>query len=62
MKKEEVEQLVDLLGDDMTESDKPAFCVACGEQLRQFSLLICTDCLNDDCSEFVSIFEEPDGK
>lgn len=33
----------------------PSLCMACGERLKSASLLICKDCLGDECDEFLSL-------
>lgn len=32
--------------------EKPVYCYACGEDLGHSSLLVCAECLNDECSKF----------
>ena len=41
-----------------------SYCSACGEEKRHSSILICADCLNDECKKFSSLFErdEDDGE
>lgn len=34
-----------------------SYCSACGEEKRHSSILICADCLNDECKKFSSLFE-----
>ena len=37
---------------------RAASCMACGERLKSASLLICRDCLGDECEQFLSLVEE----
>jgi len=37
-----------------------SYCSACGEEKRHSSILICADCLNDECQKFSSLFERED--
>ena len=41
-------------------SQKEILCLACGEELRNFSFLVCPECLNLECSEYVKMAEEVD--
>jgi len=35
----------------------PSSCMACGGRLKSASLLICRDCLGDECEQFLSLVE-----
>lgn len=35
--------------------DKPSVCYGCGQKLKKHSLLICAECLDDECDEFESL-------
>lgn len=35
----------------------PAACMACGGKLKTASLLICKECLGDECEQFLSLVE-----
>lgn len=35
--------------------DKPVYCVGCGDRLRTFNMLVCADCLGDECYQFVKL-------
>ena len=37
-----------------------SYCSACGEEKRHSSILICAECLNDECQKFSSLFERED--
>lgn len=37
--------------------DKGTYCFACGNELRSFSILICAECLDDECGEFMKMAE-----
>jgi hypothetical protein len=36
-------------------SEKQTYCVACGNELRSYSILVCTECLDDECNEFLKL-------
>ena len=36
------------------------YCSACGGATKFASILICSDCLADECEKFSSLFEEKD--
>jgi len=38
---------------DMDENQP--ICLACGSELRSFSILICAECLEDECDEFLKL-------
>lgn len=44
-------------------SNKPSFCYGCGQVLRNYSLLVCSECLNNECDKFASLAQvEPKNK
>lgn len=38
--------------------DKPIFCYACGEELDEYNILICAECLGKECDRFVHDVED----
>lgn len=42
----------------MTDKEKPTLCIACEKPLRCFSLMICSECLNDECGKFAILVSE----
>lgn len=34
---------------------KPSFCYGCGQELRSYSLLVCSECLSNECDKFVNL-------
>ena len=34
---------------------KPSLCYACGTPLRSLSLLVCADCLGEECEKFATL-------
>jgi len=40
--------------------DDPIYCLACGNEIRgrKVSMLICLDCIDDDCNTFVEKAEK----
>lgn len=37
--------------------ERKSHCLACGNELRTHSILICAECLDDECSEFLKLAE-----
>lgn len=37
-----------------------SYCSACGNETRFHSILICAECIDDECNKFGSMFEEDD--
>jgi hypothetical protein len=37
---------------------KQSYCLGCGDALRRFSLLICAECLEDECGSFLKLAQE----
>lgn len=37
--------------------DKPSFCYGCGQVLRSYSLLVCSECLSNECEKFANLVE-----
>lgn len=37
--------------------NKPSFCYGCGQVLRNYSLLVCSECLSDECDKFASLVQ-----
>lgn len=37
--------------------EKPSFCYGCGQVLRSYSLLVCAECLSNECDKFASLVE-----
>lgn len=31
------------------------FCLACGNELCNFSILVCAECLDDECNQFLKL-------
>ncbi len=44
--------------EDLMADYKPSFCYACGQEIIKIALLICSDCLDDSCEEFVALAEK----
>ena len=42
--------------------EKSTLCLACGSELRSFSILICAECLDDECGEFMKLAETVDSE
>ncbi len=40
------------------EQDKPSYCLGCNEVLRYFSMLICPECLDDDCNNYLKLIKD----
>lgn len=40
---------------ELIEIVKPSFCYGCGQVLRNYSLLVCSECLNNECDKFASL-------
>ncbi len=38
--------------------EKPSFCYGCGQVLRSYSLLVCSECLSGECDKFASLVED----
>lgn len=36
-----------------TSQERPIYCMACGERLRRFSMLVCPECLDDNCNAYL---------
>lgn len=45
---DKVEELVEI-----EISDNPMYCYACGESMQDNFILICAECLDDECSDFL---------
>lgn len=37
---------------------KPTFCYACSQEIVKSARLICSDCLDDTCDQFVTLAEK----
>lgn len=42
----------------MVEDYKPTYCVACGDQIRRFAMLVCLECLDVECDKFSKMVKE----
>lgn len=40
--------------------DKKSHCLACNAELRNHSILICAECLGDECDEFLKFAQRID--
>ncbi len=38
--------------------NKQSHCLGCGDVLRRFSLLVCAECLGDECRKFLELTQE----
>jgi hypothetical protein len=60
------DNLLEVLGEETSEEqlevylDDPVYCFACGNEIkgRKVSMLICLDCIDDDCNTFVERAEK----
>ena len=39
------------------DNTKETRCLACGNELRHYSILVCSECLDDECGEFMKLAE-----
>lgn len=37
--------------------DKPSTCYGCGQELKTYSMLVCAECLNEECAKFAKFAE-----
>lgn len=42
--------------------EKEAHCFACGNELRNYSILICAECLDEECGEFMKLAQNVDSR
>lgn len=40
---------------ELNEANKPSFCYGCGQVLHNYSMLICAECLDNECEKFASL-------
>jgi hypothetical protein len=40
--------------------EKSIHCLACGTELHRFSILVCAECLDDECGKFMKMTEDID--
>ncbi|HVI40813.1 MAG TPA: hypothetical protein VM577_09145 [Anaerovoracaceae bacterium] len=45
---------------EMVELEKKSHCLACGGELRRHNILVCAECLDDECDKFMKIAESID--
>lgn len=38
--------------EELNQYTKPSICYACGQLLRSYSMLVCTECLDSECEKF----------
>jgi len=39
-------------------TNKPSFCYGCGQMLKNYSLLVCSECLSGECDKFADLASE----
>ena len=42
---------------EVTDNTKNPHCLACGSELRNYSILVCSECLDDECGRFMKLAE-----
>ena len=43
-----------------SDRDRPTFCYGCGELLRSASMLVCAECLGQECDEYYQKTKDQD--
>ncbi|HLG26491.1 MAG TPA: hypothetical protein VI423_01765 [Paenisporosarcina sp.] len=47
---------------ELKEEEKPSTCYGCGQVLKTFNMLICAECLNGECEQFVKLVTGKPGR
>lgn len=44
---------------ELNEANKPSFCYGCSQVLHNYSMLICAECLDNECEKFANLALTP---
>ena len=47
---------------ELKEEEKPSTCYGCWQVLKTFNMLICAECLNGECEQFVKLVTGKPGR